>query len=77
VTNDVVETLPAPQKCPDELEKETCKSMKHDENEQISKKGPRWSWARNQMGSPDFDAFASSTAKSVTGSEDGSGHAAF
>jgi hypothetical protein len=40
---------PAPEKNRDESGKKACKSGRREDNHE---KGPRWSWARNQMGNP-------------------------
>jgi hypothetical protein len=44
-----IETPPLPEKNRERTEKMTCKSMEWEENQE---KGPRWPWARNQMGNP-------------------------
>ena len=43
-------TPPVPEKNRGRTGKKTCKSVEKEENHE---KGPRWSWARNQMGNPD------------------------
>ena len=42
-----IETPPVPEKNRGRTGKKTCKSVEKEENHE---KGPRWSWARNQMG---------------------------
>jgi hypothetical protein len=41
---------PVPENNRNELEEYSCKPVEQEEDHE---KGPRWSWARNQMGNPD------------------------